>query len=631
MDKPVPSPRRAGPRGPRRRHQPGALLPRRQHHGRAHHDRADARRGADAVLPDRRQGRRPRAAAGRRGHRRRLGHRAAPGRAHRTAAAPSSSTSGRSSTDERPRADLPRHGTRARQQGNASSSSATAWPARAPSRRSSPAAAPSSSRSPCSATSRTATTTASCSSNVLDRRAGRRRGHLPQPARLVRGERHHPARRGAGHADRPVRARWSSPTTVGHALRQADHRHRQPAVRAADGGDVPPGSRGDDLLPGVFAFRTLDDSRAMIALRPARRAPQGGRHRRRSARPGGRPRAADATGSRSTSSTSAQHADERAARGRRRRTSCCSAASSGWAFTVHIGTVHDRGPRRPDKVARRRAQGRHRSWPATSSSSPPASARTSSSAVASGLHRGARDRRRRPDAHRATTTTSTPSASAPSTAAQVYGLVAPLWEQAKVLADQVTGADADAAYLGSRIATKLKVAGRRARLDGRHRSPRRDTDETSSTRSRPRGVYKKRRHPRRPAHRRDAARRPRQGRLPRCRRSTAACRCRERRAELLFDLGGAGGRGRRSPTCPTTPRSATATASARAPSCGAVAGGGKTRRRRSWTRRAPARAAASCKSARRSRSSSGRRTVTSRRTRRSHYYVPGDPDGRSPR
>jgi nitrite reductase (NADH) large subunit len=40
-----------------------------------------------------------------------------------------------------------------------------------------------------------------------------------------------------------------------------------------------------------------------------------------------------------------------------------------------------------------------------------------------------------------------------------YGLVAPLWEQARVLADHLTGANPDAAYHGSRVATKLKVAG----------------------------------------------------------------------------------------------------------------------------------------------------------------------------
>ena len=42
---------------------------------------------------------------------------------------------------------------------------------------------------------------------------------------------------------------------------------------------------------------------------------------------------------------------------------------------------------------------------------------------------------------------------------QVYGLVAPLWEQAKVLADHVTGTNLASAYHGSRVATKLKVMG----------------------------------------------------------------------------------------------------------------------------------------------------------------------------
>ena len=41
----------------------------------------------------------------------------------------------------------------------------------------------------------------------------------------------------------------------------------------------------------------------------------------------------------------------------------------------------------------------------------------------------------------------------------VYGLVAPLWEQAKVLADHITGSNPDAAYFGSKVATKLKVMG----------------------------------------------------------------------------------------------------------------------------------------------------------------------------
>ena len=41
----------------------------------------------------------------------------------------------------------------------------------------------------------------------------------------------------------------------------------------------------------------------------------------------------------------------------------------------------------------------------------------------------------------------------------VYGLVAPLWEQTKVLARVLTGVDTTAAYTGSKLATKLKVMG----------------------------------------------------------------------------------------------------------------------------------------------------------------------------
>jgi nitrite reductase (NADH) large subunit len=42
---------------------------------------------------------------------------------------------------------------------------------------------------------------------------------------------------------------------------------------------------------------------------------------------------------------------------------------------------------------------------------------------------------------------------------RVYGLVAPLWDQAKVLAEHITGANPTAAYQGSKLATKLKVMG----------------------------------------------------------------------------------------------------------------------------------------------------------------------------
>ena len=40
-----------------------------------------------------------------------------------------------------------------------------------------------------------------------------------------------------------------------------------------------------------------------------------------------------------------------------------------------------------------------------------------------------------------------------------YGLVAPPWEQAAILADRLTGRNPDAKYLGSKVSTKLKVMG----------------------------------------------------------------------------------------------------------------------------------------------------------------------------
>src|SRR5262245_57012126 len=43
--------------------------------------------------------------------------------------------------------------------------------------------------------------------------------------------------------------------------------------------------------------------------------------------------------------------------------------------------------------------------------------------------------------------------------AQVYGLVGPAWEQARILAEHLTERDPKAAYHGSKIATRLKVAG----------------------------------------------------------------------------------------------------------------------------------------------------------------------------
>ncbi len=72
---------------------------------------------------------------------------------------------------------------------------------------------------------------------------------------------------------------------------------------------------------------------------------------------------------------------------------------------------------------------------------------------------------------------------------EVYGLVAPLWEQAAVLADHVTGADPDSAYHGSRTSTKLKVAGVEVASMG-VQGPDRDGDEHIVFSEPSRGVFK---------------------------------------------------------------------------------------------------------------------------------------------
>jgi nitrite reductase (NADH) large subunit len=72
---------------------------------------------------------------------------------------------------------------------------------------------------------------------------------------------------------------------------------------------------------------------------------------------------------------------------------------------------------------------------------------------------------------------------------EVYGLVAPLWEQAVVLADHLTGADPKAAYHGSKTATKLKVAGVDVAAMG-VKHPEREDDEFVRFAEPKRGVYK---------------------------------------------------------------------------------------------------------------------------------------------
>lgn len=72
---------------------------------------------------------------------------------------------------------------------------------------------------------------------------------------------------------------------------------------------------------------------------------------------------------------------------------------------------------------------------------------------------------------------------------QVYGLVAPLWEQATVLADYITGVNPRAAYHGSRMATKLKVAGVDVAAMGL-KAPEHDDDEFVQYSEPKHGIYK---------------------------------------------------------------------------------------------------------------------------------------------
>ncbi len=73
---------------------------------------------------------------------------------------------------------------------------------------------------------------------------------------------------------------------------------------------------------------------------------------------------------------------------------------------------------------------------------------------------------------------------------KVYGLVAPLWDQAKVFADHVTGRNAEAAYHGSKLATKLKVMGVELASMG-ITEPKDDGDEVIQFAEPKRGTYKK--------------------------------------------------------------------------------------------------------------------------------------------
>ena len=72
----------------------------------------------------------------------------------------------------------------------------------------------------------------------------------------------------------------------------------------------------------------------------------------------------------------------------------------------------------------------------------------------------------------------------------VYGLVAPLWDQGKVFADHVTHRNRDAAYHGSKLATKLKVMGVELASMG-ITEPKEERDEIIQFQEPARGTYKK--------------------------------------------------------------------------------------------------------------------------------------------
>jgi len=73
---------------------------------------------------------------------------------------------------------------------------------------------------------------------------------------------------------------------------------------------------------------------------------------------------------------------------------------------------------------------------------------------------------------------------------RVYGFVAPAWEQARLLADQIAGCDPTARYRGTKIATKLKVMGVELTVMG-EKEPRDERDEVVTYQEPARGIYKK--------------------------------------------------------------------------------------------------------------------------------------------
>ena len=73
---------------------------------------------------------------------------------------------------------------------------------------------------------------------------------------------------------------------------------------------------------------------------------------------------------------------------------------------------------------------------------------------------------------------------------KLFGLVAPLWEQARILAEQLTGENPNASFRGVRLSTKLKVMGVDLAVMG-EKDPQTESDEQVHYSEPARGVYKK--------------------------------------------------------------------------------------------------------------------------------------------
>ena len=289
-------------------------------------------------------------------------------------------------------------------------------------------------------------------------RRGGHRQHLPQLAGLVPGKRHHPARGRPGGQDRPLRQAGVFRRRPGHPVRRPGHRHRQPLAPAADGRHVHAGRAAaarDLRLPHHRRHPQHG------VLRPAGPPPPRRGDRRRTAGAGSRAGAAKPRHRRRRRPLR-RPPHERADGARRRR-----------GPAPQRGGPRHQGPHgQPDhgrSWARTRCGASGCGTSRTSSATwwwwPPASAPTW--------------RWRSPAACRWsgpswwTTTCACPDedeiyavGECVQHRGEVYGLVAPLWEQAAVLADHVTGANPKSVYLGIPDRHQTEGGRRRRRIHG---------------------------------------------------------------------------------------------------------------------------------------------------------------------